>query len=251
MRSEKFEQKKHARYWWFHQIQTSYVPPIFSFLSDKEWRIMEEWYGETDELNWTSECNVTMISFLQGIIMGSSIRNIVQLGTHAGFSTLLLGFMMKKMSFANSFVTIDNDPALCSVAQHWVNKSELNNYVKILKSDSTHIDLPKNIRQEFDNEPINLLFINCSSQYRKTLEELDFWYEHIADRGFIIIHNANNVATKYDTTNEGGINRALYEWSLKTGRKYFVINDSLDQGSNYHPLDLVYRDLGGFAIIQK
>jgi predicted O-methyltransferase YrrM len=251
MRSEDFKQKKHGRYWWFHQCETPYIPPVLSFLHDKEWKVIEEWYKQTEELNWSGECNIPTISFLQGLIMGSSIKNIVQLGTYAGFSTLLIGYMMKRMDFQHSFITIDKDAETSAVAQYWINKSELNDHVTLIHSNSTNINLPKKISEEFDNQAIQLLFISCSSQYEQTLEELDFWYAHVADKGFIILHNATAFAARYDQTKEGGISRALSEWSLRTGSSYFVINDSIEQDKLYNSSNLVYKDLGGLAIIQK
>ncbi|MBI5344682.1 MAG: hypothetical protein HZB83_05005 [Deltaproteobacteria bacterium] len=87
-----------------------YVPPIYSFLTGNEWEILEKWYEDTESRKLLGECNIPFISSVQGFIMGSVINNIVQLGHFAGYSTLLIGFMMRRMKMKNSFITIDIDP---------------------------------------------------------------------------------------------------------------------------------------------
>ena len=60
------------------------------------------------------------MSLIQGLVMGSGIRSIVQLGHFLGDSTLLLGFMMRRMSFTCSIFSIDISPEASEYTRGWI-----------------------------------------------------------------------------------------------------------------------------------
>src|SRR5438105_2029019 len=84
--------------WWHRLPRSNYLPPIYTTLTDEEWRVMRDWYEATTRENLVGECGVPLMSLLHGLVMGSSIRRIVQLGTAAGYSALLLGFFLRQMN---------------------------------------------------------------------------------------------------------------------------------------------------------
>src|SRR5271165_4189631 len=107
LRSVSFKNRTHARYWWFSSRLHDYTPAVFSLLTDQEWSIMDEWYAETDARQSAGEANIPILSFLTGMIEGNSVPNIVQLGHFEGFSTLLLGFTMRRIGNKHSIFTVD------------------------------------------------------------------------------------------------------------------------------------------------
>ncbi|HMJ05624.1 MAG TPA: hypothetical protein VK474_05150, partial [Chthoniobacterales bacterium] len=111
LRSRRWTGKQGARYWWHDLPGTDYVPPIYSDLTEEEWGVMRAWYAETDASGHIGECAVPLISFLHGLIMGSRADRIVQLGTCSGYSTLLIGFMLRRMNAVHGLFTLDHDPA--------------------------------------------------------------------------------------------------------------------------------------------
>ena len=109
-RSEGFAGRAGPRYWWFRTVGRHYVPPVFAALTDDEWSVLEAWFAATDAMRPdTGECNVPAISVLHGLVMGSGIGHVVQLGHYLGYSTLLLGFMMRRMSRRRGVFSIDID----------------------------------------------------------------------------------------------------------------------------------------------
>ena len=64
---------------------------------------MQDWFAETTRQNLIGECVVPIMSLLQGMVMGSGIQRIVQLGTHAGYSAMLLGFYLRQMHGETAF----------------------------------------------------------------------------------------------------------------------------------------------------
>src|SRR5262249_52155797 len=96
-RSRAFVARKHNRYWWHKLPDTDYVPPLYATLSAREWRLMADWYDETARSGAYGEINVPAMSLVQGLLMGNGIRRVVELGHYYGYSTLLIGFMLRAM----------------------------------------------------------------------------------------------------------------------------------------------------------
>ncbi len=96
-RSLAFASSSEPRFWWHRLPGSNYVPPIYGNLTDEEWQIMRDWFAETSRRGLIGECAVPIMSLLQGFVLGNGVRRIVQLGTHSGYSTLLLGFFLRQM----------------------------------------------------------------------------------------------------------------------------------------------------------
>src|SRR3954468_13358230 len=106
-RSRGWNDNPHPRYWWHRLPGADFVPPIYSDLSDTEWCVFRDWYAETDRSGPIGECAVPLISLLHGFVMGNRLGRIVQLGTCAGYSTLLLGWMLRRMGASRGLFSID------------------------------------------------------------------------------------------------------------------------------------------------
>jgi predicted O-methyltransferase YrrM len=245
LRSLSFNGLKGARYWWFQD--KSYIPPIFSFLKSEEWDVLNEWYIETDQKNLAAETNVPMMSILQGFIMGNNISSVVQLGHFSGYSTLLIGFMLRSMNRKKSFVTVDIDEYLCEFTQSWVERAELTEYVRVERGDSSESSLVDLVLDHFGERP-RLIFIDSSHQYEHTLKELDIWFRCLAEGGLIILHDTSQVAVSFDTTGKGGVKRAFEEW-MENNKKYSGININGSPDADYRKR--AYLDGCGIGIFQK
>ena len=250
-RSLDFKAKTTNRYWWFTNIKQNYIPPVFSTLSDAEWNLVEEWFRETDSRSTAAEASVPVLSMLQAFVLGSNITNIVQLGHFEGFSTLLLGFMMRQMGFKKSIFTVDIDPVVSERTQYWVNRANLQEYVKVVVSNSSAPNLPADARTYF-NSDLNFVFIDSSHQYAHTLEELDLWYPSLTDHGLIALHDVSEFASQYDATLKGGVSKAIKEWSQTRNIPVFILNGKVGapgHKAGFH--DLTYKDGCGLGLIQK
>lgn len=239
-----YKNKKGDRYWWYRRCH--YTPPVFSFLTDEEWRLMDAWHAET-EGDYARECSVPPISFLLGLVMGNNIRRIVQLGHYTGFSALLLGFMLRKMGGAGKVYSVDIDARLSAFTEKWIAKAGLSGYVNIAVADSA---ARKNIRAAracLGGSP-QLVFIDSSHQYAHTVEELDLWYPQLQAGGFIVLHDISMFSRPGDATGQGGVYRAASEWLAANHAAAILINSGYSGGSGE---ELVYVDECGLGLIQK
>jgi predicted O-methyltransferase YrrM len=251
-RSLDFKSKTANRYWWFNNIKQNYIPLLFSTLSDMEWNLIEEWFRETDSKSTAAEASIPALSLLQGFVLGSNLSNIVQLGHFEGFSTLLLGFMMRQMKLKKSIFTVDIDPVASEKTQYWINRANLQEYVKIVVANSSSPYLPQEARNYFNNNEISFVFIDSSHQYTHTLEELNLWYDNIMDHGLIALLSISEFAAQYDATQSGGASRAIKEWSQTRNIPVFMLNGKVGAAGHKAGFqDLAFKDGGGLGLIQK
>ncbi len=137
IRSRRWTGETRARYWWHNLPGTDYVPPIYSDLAEEEWTLVRDWYAETDESGRIGECAVPLISFLHGLIMGNRADRIVQLGTCSGYSSLLIGFMLRRMEARHGLFTLDYDAATVAITQRWLERAGLEPFVRNVELSST------------------------------------------------------------------------------------------------------------------
>jgi predicted O-methyltransferase YrrM len=251
-RSLAFASRPGNRYWWFRLSASSYVPPVYSFLTDEEWGVMEAWYRDSDErFPNAGECNVPAISLLHGLVMGNGIRRIVQLGHFVGYSTLLLGFMARRMGATNSVFSIDIDPKASAYTNEWLERAGLGPYVRILVSDSVAPEASAAALTYLGGQP-GLVFIDSSHAYEHTLRELEVWYRELPAGGLLALHDVSRYSERFDMSAKGGVGKALAEWLAGPGAgvaQAIVINHDFE--ASIRGDGLTYRDPCGVGIIQK
>ncbi|MBA3274002.1 MAG: class I SAM-dependent methyltransferase, partial [Chthoniobacterales bacterium] len=185
---------------------------------------------------------------LHGVVLGNRAARVVQLGTHAGYSTLLLGFMLRRMNAARGLFTLDIDPQMCGVAQHWVDRAELSEFVNVAEGDSCDARSVDAARDYLGAAP-DLVILDSSHEYRATLVELDLWYAALATGGLLIVHDVSRFAQSFDVTGEGGVRRGFDEWRLANrDAETFLLNGEARSMDLPRPL---YKDACGLGLIHK
>ncbi len=236
------------RFWWHRLPRNNYVPPIFASLSDAEWQLMQDWFDETTRQNLIGECVVPIMSFLHGLVMGSGIQRIVQLGTHAGYSSLLLGFYLRQMHSQHGLFTFEIDEPLCSFARTWLARAGLDTIVQVDLRSSLDPSSPGRARTYLGGAP-ELVFLDSSHEYRQTLDEIEAWYPELTPGGMIVLHDTSEFAASFDITGQGGVRRALREWrDAHPGTEVISLNHNV---SAMETPGMVYQDFCGVGLIQK
>lgn len=248
-RSLKFRQLPHNRYWWHRAPGTNYEPLPYNILTDPEWEIMAAWFEDTEKkFENTGEANVPPLSLLIGLISGNAICRIVQCGHYVGYSTLLLGFLLKKMAKKNALFSIDIDASVTEYTSQWLSRAGLDEQVKLSVADSADPDGPSRAREYFGDLSPQIVFIDSSHQYEHTLKELDLWYDQLPQGGLLVLHDTSRFAATFDSSGQGGVFRAVSEWCATRGVTSLMLNSFVAGGS---PGDFPYLDGCGMTIIQK
>ncbi|MCK6476002.1 MAG: class I SAM-dependent methyltransferase [Phycisphaerales bacterium] len=247
-RSLLFRDRAAKRYWWHTGPGApAFIPPVYSSLSDDEWNLVAAWFEETERLNLAGECQVPLMSVMQGLIMGSQVRSIVQAGHYAGYSTLLVGFMLRRMGFRRSLFTIDIDRMSCDFTASWVERAGLLEYVHIEQRDSADPSLPGLAEQYFGEAP-RLVFIDSAHTYGQTRRELELWFPRLCPGGFLICHDSSAFAAAFDSTGQGGVVRAVTEWKAEHPEAQCM---AISGPTTFPGRDAVYEDVCGAFLAQK
>jgi predicted O-methyltransferase YrrM len=247
-RSRAWKDNPHPRYWWHHLPGTDYVPPVYSDLSESEWSLLREWYAETDRSGPIGECAVPLISLLHGLVMGNRINRIAQLGTCAGYSALLLGWMLRRMNARRGLFSLDLDPAMCELSRRWIARADLDDFVNIAEGSSLDATSIEAARKYLGDNP-EMIILDSSHEYGSTLAELDLWYAVLAPGGLLVLHDVSQFASGFDVTGEGGVRRAFAEWrQIHPEVETFSLNNDSRSMEAERPL---YKDACGVGLIHK
>jgi len=248
LRSHAWRERSGPRYWWHHLPGADYVPPVYSELTEAEWQVLEQWYRETDESGPIGECTVPLISFLHGLVMGSRVTRIAQLGTCAGYSALLLGWMLRRMKAEKGLYSLDVDPVICELARGWISRGGLDKFVEIAKRNSLDPESPLAARNYLGGDP-ELIIIDSSHEYQATLAELDLWYSVLSPGGLLLLHDVSRFAAEFDVTGQGGVGRAFMQW-----RKDHPDVEAFCLNGDARSMDLprpLYKDACGLGLVYK
>jgi predicted O-methyltransferase YrrM len=234
--------------WWHRLPRSNYLPPVYACLSDEEWRVLCEWFEATTRDNLAGECGVPLISLLHGLVMGSGIQRIVQLGTAAGYSALLLGFSLRQMNAQRGLFTLEIDETLAKFATNWIDRAGLTAVVHVEWRSSLDNDSVALARDYLGGDP-ELIFVDSSHEYRQTIAELAAWYPALAPGGFMVLHDTSEFAGGFDVTGEGGVRRAFREWREANREiESMSLNHSVAARDNAR---MIYQDFCGAGLIQK
>jgi predicted O-methyltransferase YrrM len=247
-RSRAWKENPHPRYWWHRLDGADYVPPVYSDLSEVEWGVLREWYAETDRSGPIGECAVPLISLLHGLVMGNQVARIVQLGTCAGYSALLLGWMLRRMNAPRGLFALDLDPAMCALSRDWIARAGLEDFVGIREGNSLDERSVEAARGYLNGDP-ELIILDSSHEYRSTLAELDLWYAALAPGGLLVLHDVSEFAAGFDVTQQGGVRRAFVEW-----RKNHPEVEALSLNNESRSMEAnrpLYKDACGVGLIHK
>jgi len=247
-RSRGWSEATPPRFWWHRLPGMDYVPPIYSDLAAEEWSVIRDWYQETDAAGLVGEAAVPLLSLLQGFVLGNRATRLVQLGTHAGWSSLLLGFMLRRMNARRGLFTLEIDPQLCAIATRWLNRAGLEEFVEVAERNSLEPESVTAALAYLGGAP-ELIILDSSHEYAATLRELDLWYGALAPGGLFVVHDVSRFAQSFDVTQAGGVRRAFDEWrAANREAETFLLN------GNARSMDLprpFYKDACGLGLIHK
>jgi predicted O-methyltransferase YrrM len=248
LRSRAWNENPHPRYWWHRLEGNDYVPPIYAELSEEEWSVLRDWYAETDRNGPIGECAVPLMSLLHGLVTGNRLTRIVQLGTCAGYSALLLGWMLRRVNAPRGLFSLDFDPAMCELSRLWISRAGLENFVEIAEGSSLDATSIEAAREYFGGSP-QLVILDSSHEYRSTLAELALWYPMVAPGGILVLHDVSEFAASFDVTSEGGVRRAFTEWRRAHPEvETFSLNRDARSMDAARP---AYQDACGVGLIHK
>jgi predicted O-methyltransferase YrrM len=170
-------------------------------------------------------CGVTDISSLSLLAMLTRVRQpirFLQLGTHYGYTALVLSDIMKHNIHRGRLYTVELRAECHVVARQHAARAGLGDSIEFIDGASTDEHVIQTVR---DNGPYDMIYIDSSHSYGETLKELEHYIENpaiVSDSTLVFFHDASEFARQYDATGEGGVRAALDEWHEKHRRDFRV-----------------------------
>ncbi|HTD86362.1 MAG TPA: class I SAM-dependent methyltransferase, partial [Candidatus Binatia bacterium] len=165
-----------------------------------------------------------------------------------GYSTLLIGFMLRRMHVRRGLFTLDYDPAVVAITKSWLNRAGLEPFVQNAEILSTSRGALDEAVKYLGGLP-QLIILDTSHEYQATLDEHNLWYPLLAPGGLFLLHDASQFAMQFDATGEGGVHRAFHEWrAANPAVEAIMLNGESHTMEGTRPL---YKDACGLAILHK
>lgn len=230
----------------YRTLYQNYEPPPYAFLRDEEIAVVEDWYEDILGMGLKGETGPALVGVMQTFLAVSGLHRVVQLGHYAGFSTLMLGFALRRMGFDHALFTADINAKMTDLTQQWVRRADLDEVVRVYCGDSASPETADSAHEYLGGRPEAVL-IDSSHQYAHTLIELDLWYDRLVPGGLLFLHDVSDFAAQFDSTRQGGVRRALDEWIRDKNIECIRLNHLLPGIGT----KLNYADGCGLAILQK
>jgi predicted O-methyltransferase YrrM len=161
--------------------------------------------AETPE--WVGASNAHILSLLYTLVVSCRLKNVLQLGTYVGYSSLVLGDAARKVD--GRLITLDPDERAVNIARGYITRAGLDDVVTSLVNASTDPEALERVRAE---APYDLIYIDSLHDYACTREELPLYWPLLRPAGFLCMDDADLPAASLDTRGEGGVHRAIVEW---------------------------------------
>lgn len=211
-----------------------------SWLTPRERKVLLSWYATTERDRMVGEMSIAAMSVILGIVGGSEVTRVVQLGTYAGWSSLLMGWCLQRTG--GKLWTTDINECYANYADAWIREARLDNIVESAAINSQSPEAFEAARQWLGGPP-QVVVIDSSHEYMQTRAEIIDWGIELEEGGLIILHDASDLAREYDTTGENGVKRAVEELRRDMRVECIILNTE--------GLSNVFKDPCGLAIIQK
>lgn len=181
--------------------------PLMSFRASLDAKIA----ALLDEIASTPEyvgsSNASIMSLLYTLIYTCRLRNVLQLGTYVGFSALVMGDALKKVD--GRLITVDPDERVNRIAQDYIRRADLQRVVVFQEGSSIDTVTLAFLSRE---APFDLIYIDSLHNYDHAKQELALYWPMLRPSGYLCLDDASKAAVAFDTSDQGGVYRAVEEW---------------------------------------
>jgi len=174
-------------------------------VSHRTARILELIEKDDKFFGSTEPYGISFISLLCGLIRP---KKILEIGTLIGYSTITLADVIDDDLL--KIISVELDEKKLSKANSHIKLAGFDDKVELLLGDSIDEKIIEKINCE---KPFDFVYLDGSHNYTHLKKELDVYWPMITKNGFLICHDSSEHAQKFDEKNEGGVRKALLEWS--------------------------------------
>lgn len=225
---------------WYYDRGIKIDPPFAHFLDDEEILICADWFADTTDDPYIGDSGFIAISMIAELILANQIDQVVQLGHYAGFGSLIIGMLLRKVSPNARLVSFDIDARMNDFCEKLMERAGLQDVVRHVCIDSTDPITAEIAGAHLKASP-GLIFIDASKQYRNTITEVSMWTNYTV--GYIVAHDVSVVAKGEQANGALGVSDGLID-SRRFGEHELLLLDPQTEKRNGFP----YLDPCGLGI---
>lgn len=163
------------------------------------------------------------LSFLAMLTHLCQPTRFLQLGTHFGYTALVLADIMKHNFRPGHLYTVELNQESQNYARQQAEVAGLIDIIDFIDGSSTDKEVIDTVKK---SAPYDIVYIDSSHAYSETIKELEYYIDDksvITPNSFVLLHDASRFARQYDPTKSGGVNKALEEWYAKNQQYYQLL----------------------------
>jgi predicted O-methyltransferase YrrM len=178
-------------------------------LSEKTLAVLNEIGLDEKILGVTDTYSLSLLAMFTRLCQPT---RFLQLGTHFGYTALVLADIMKHNIRKGHLYTVEMNPESHLHARQQAENACLSEMIDFIDGSSTD----KNVLDVIErNGAYEIIYIDSSHSYGETLKELECYVENrsiVTEASLVFFHDASEFARRFDATQGGGVRRALDEW---------------------------------------
>jgi predicted O-methyltransferase YrrM len=225
---------------WYYTDNIKFDPIFAHVLDDSEIELLANWFRDTNDAPYIGETSFQGISFLASLIISNNVVNVVQLGHYAGFSSLVMGLLLRKKDSSARLISFDIDDRMTRYCEMWTERAGLTDSVMHVCADSTDPATLEYAEWHLTGRP-DLLYIDASKQYQNTIAEVTMWAPFL--HGYVVAHDVSDVAKGSQAAGALGVSDGLADAEAFAPHELLL----LDPKWSVVP-DFPYRDPMGLGI---
>lgn len=132
-------------------------------------------------------------------------RRVLEIGTHIGFSSLVIGSALRLNQFGR-LLTIEPSEHYRRIARKYLQKASLDDLVEILPGFSYEAACQKRLREE---APFEIIYLDAAHDYESALYDIQLCSELVSENGIIVLHDTGVHSPEMDPSGRGGVRAAL------------------------------------------
>lgn len=137
-------------------------------------------------------------------------RRVLEIGSHIGFSSLVIASALRLNKFGR-LLTVEPNDIYRRSALNYLKKVSLDDLVDTVPHFSQEAACHKRLREEV---PFEIIFLDAAHDYESAMRDIQLCSELVSENGIIMLHDTGIRSPEMDPSSRGGVRAALNQFGL-------------------------------------
>jgi predicted O-methyltransferase YrrM len=151
--------------------------------------------------------DVGIRNLLFSLVLSLKPHAVLEIGGHIGSASIVIGEALRINRFG-SLTTLEPQEHYHQKLSTYVESAGLSQFVSVVKGFSYEASVYSSLLSQV---PYEIIFLDACHDYQIVLEEIAKYRQLLSDNGIIVLHDTSVHGKSFDTTNQGGVRKALID----------------------------------------